>query len=441
MIEFFADGVVPTGHKVEFFLNSVAKLEPRDEIILAKAIAGLSPSKLKDLSQRILPVSKDDRLLKLFFKNPGVHRKMDGGSLTNYFVIIRSMEFRGDITRDLFEDLASSLVAGYSSQYGDSFLARLSFANIIATDGSNTAEKFKSPDFDLALSRHLSSYEIAKQNSSQCMRSAEALKGIELPATLEVYLRAMQAVKPDYASQIVADMIMLDRLPSSYIDVARLVLGDELFIQVANNSKHNLRGIRSIANLAPVLGEVEFHTPEFLEELEDQLANGEIPDYLIKFHEMGFDDVRLPILADFLVEHMNIAITFDPDQKDMKFSADLVGLATRRGFGADALKISLKAMAPTFGSSPDDPVVDVLNAAFGHSTSRAKTFIRIQAYSHLLNILSKVGLETLRELAPSVRDGLVLDVIGKRSIQISKKEVMKMFPQTKGAILEIDLGL
>lgn len=441
MIEFFAGGVVPTGYKVEFFLNAVAKLAPQDEIYLAKAIAGLSPAKQKDLAQRILPTSNDDRLLKLFFKNPGVHRKMDINSLSDYFHTIRQMEFKGSITRDLFEDMATSLVTGYSSQYGESFLTRLSFAVTMATKGSSAVEKFNKPDFDVAMARHICSYEIAGQNSSQSMRSWDALKGMELPATLEVYLRAMRAVKIDSASELVADLVMADRLPDSYIEVARRVLGDELLVQVANNSKHNLRGIRSIANLAPVFGEAEFHHPEFLEEMEDQLATGQIPDYLTKFHEIGFDDDRFPVLADFLVQHMNLAITFDPDQKDMRFSSDLVGLASRRGFGADALTMSLKALAPTLGSSADDSVTDVLNTAFSVSKSRTKTIARIQAYSHLLNVVSKVGLETLRELAPSVRYGLVMDVVEKRPVQMTNKELMRLFPQTKGAILENDLGL
>ena len=441
MIEFFPGGVVPPGYKIDFFLSEVAKLGPRDEIFLAKAIAGLSPGKLRDLATRILPTSKDERLLRLFFKNPGVHRKMDIDALSDYFQIIRLMEHRGDIARDLFEDMAASLVAGYSSQYGESFLCRLSFSVAVATKGRSSLERFQSPEFDVALSRHLSRYEVEKQNSSQSMRSWDALKCIELPATFEVYLRAMQAAKSDSAVQLVADLVMTDKLSESYIDVARRVLGDDLLVQVANNSKQNFSGIRSIANLVPVFGESMFHHHEFLDELQDQLDSGEIPEYLTRFRSMDFDDVRFPILAHFLVKNLDLATIFKPDKSDMGFAADLAGLASRKGEGVTALIANLNATASTFGSAPEDPMTDMLNKALQVSKSRNQTVSRIQAYSHLLNVVSKVGLEILYELAPAVKSGFVMDVLEKRPIKMPKKEVMRLFPQTKGAILENDLGL
>lgn len=441
MIEFFPGGVVPTAHRVEFFLREAAKLEPREEIYLAKAIAGLSPAKLNDLASRILSASQDERLLKLFFKNPGVHRKMDIESLSHHFAVIRVMEGKGAISREIFEEMATSLVAGYASSYGESFLCRLSGIVAVATKGSSSVERFISPDFDLALSRHLASYDVAKQNDRQAMRSWDALKFIELPATLEVYLGSMQAENPDSAAQLVADLVMLDKLPESYIAASRRVLGDELLVQVANSSKQRLSGIRSIAILVPVFGEAVFHSPGFLCELQKQLDVSEIPTYLTNFQSMSFDETRFPILADFLVQKMDLAININTQTKDMSFSVDLAGLASRKGRGLEVLKLNLNAVSDTLDLNAGDSATDKLNMAYRVGSGKTQTISRIMAYSHLRKVVARVGLECLHELSKDVRAGFVMDCIETHGMNLPKKEVMRLFPQIKGAILENDLGL
>lgn len=437
MFDFFPRGAVPCRSRMELFFQQVSQLRPRDEIYLAKAIAGLSPSKLADFASRVIPDSKDERLLRHFFQNPGVHRKMDLDAISLYLRVIREMEFRGSVTRDFYEEMATSLVQGYSN--GGSILSCIYEAEFAATQ-MRVAKEFNKPDFDLALSRHIAAADLTRQGEANFVRSWSALQIIELPATLEAYLVACNANNRFAAEQLTAQLVSTRTLPKSYIGVFRRVLGDETFIQVVKRSLDRPKGIDAVADLTPIFGEAAFHDESFLARLRIQLEAGEVPVYLSKFRAMGFDEARLPLLAAFMLEYMGLAITFNPENVDMGFAVELAGLARRKGFGVNALSVYIQAIATAFDLPTEAQAVDIVNNAY--QASRAKEFgTHRKVYGDLLRVVTQVGLESLQVVAPGVNAGFVMECLEKQPSALTKREIMRMFPQTKGSMLENDLGL
>lgn len=437
MFDFFPRGAVPCQSRMELFFQQVGQLRPRDEIYLAKAIAGLSPSKLADFASRVIPASKDERLLRNFFQNPGVHRKMDLAAISLYLRVIREMEFRGSVTRDFYEEMATRLVQGYSN--GGSILSCIYEAEFAATK-MRVGTQFNKPDFDLALSRHITAADLTRQGEVNAMRSWSALQIIELPATLEAYLVASSDNNRFAAEQLTSHLVATCKLPESYIGVFRRVLGDEAFIQIVKQSNDRPKGIEAVADLTPIFGESAFHDEEFLARLRVQLEAGEMPAYLAKFRAMGFDESRLPLLAEFLLEHMELAITFDPENADMGFAVELARLAKSKGCGVKALSVYLQAITTAFDLPPETQSIDIVNNAYQASREKALG-IHLKVYGDLLRVVAQVGLESLQMVAPGVNAGFVMECLEKQPSALSKREIMRMFPQTKGAMLENDLGL
>lgn len=439
MFDFFPRGALPDGYRLEIFLKAVSELRPRDEIYLAKAIAGLSPSRLTDFASRVISVVTDERLLRNFFQNPGVHRKMDIDAISLYFTVVCSMEHRGLISKDFFEEMATSLVKGFAS-WG-SVLSRIGEAAATATRGKYPIQHFISPHFDQALAWHIAAYDVSNQGPRNASRSWDSLKAIELPQTLETYLLAIQDAKPEAAFQLVGDLVSSDKLSDSYIAVVRRVIGDDQLVRVANHFKEERQGIKSIAKLSRIFGEAVFHHEEFLDDLHDRQESGLIPEYLSKFQAMGFDELTFPLLAGFLVDNLSVGLGFDPDRVDMRYAVELSGLAARSGHGDQALRAHLIAVAGAIGLTGMTDPSWIVNGACLLSKSNQQSTIHLQAHSNILNVLAKVGLESLSRVAPDVKAEVVMDFLEKRPSSLSKREVMKLFPQTKRIILENDLGL
>lgn len=441
MVDFFRNGNIPTGISIQTFLGRVAELPVSDELYLAKEIAGLHRPRLKEFVDTIFSVTQDERIVRLFFKNPGVQKKMDIAVLSDYFTSLHAMHSKGQITREVFEECAESLMGGFVNHHDESLLPLLYNIVCTTTNKLDAFEFFQSPRFDELLAQQSGLICSARGRTGQIDRSEKAFKRIELPITFEAYLKGLTARYGAGAPQtLIREFVLEDKLTPSYIEVCRRVIGDDALVQLACDHSTSKLAINSIAKLAPIFGESAFHPPGFIQALETAVISNEVPDYLLKFQKLGLDEKSLPLLADMLLSNLKKAVRFDPDRFAMSFASDVAGLANRLGRGAEALQYTLDEVRGALGAEPTDSLTAIINKGFSERRKFQST-LQTQAYSHLVNVVAKVGLNELREIAPDANGDFILECIESRSIPINKMTVMRMFPQTKGRILENDLGL
>lgn len=444
--KFFTDGVLPASQtRIEQFFDRVASMTRFEEPVLREEIAGLSRMQMMDFAERILAQSDDERLLRAFYMSPAVHRIMGLEGLEQYFYLLCSMAHDEIIHRDLFEDLASHLVSSYPNPRALNLLPSM-HRLVTRVTGPGGTLAFNSPAFDNALASHLGSV-IDKTNSNdEQIRSWDGLRQIHLPETFRVFMEDIK-LREDFLAlrHIAVDLFTQNRISPGYLEVLRGVLGDDALVSAYRDVSSCDHAMLSIVKLLPVWSESTFHDEQWLSYVQQTVDKGWIPADVNTMFEEGISEQQLPILAGFVMQNLDRLMDCDlKSEKGRSLRKNIARMAKRMGFGAEALMFSIASasLASSVSMGVPQPAgaaerIDLLSTP----TSFSAPVTEVNAYNHILDITETVGLETLLEVAPSIHERFVVDFMNTRKTAMPMRDLLKMFPQCKGLVLENDLGM
>jgi hypothetical protein len=448
---FFYNHIVPTkAPHVDAFLRSFDASGDDKYSTLAFELNRFMPNQILDFHEHIMPKILDERVLGLVYQSHAVIEKLSRDNVLQLWTSLYKRRNDEIISQAFFETSAAALIRHYdTARAGLNLLSVLSTVVKPVVDAPILANDLQTDQIDRAMVEHLRRVFPGRGEYKTFLDSSDTLRRIELPETLRVLLvdRIEAGYEPE-ALKLVSELFTAGRLSDRYIQVCREVVGDEAFLYACSTHPFHDESIRSVMKLAPIFGEEIFHTPQVLRQIRWDNDWKAAPPYILKFQQVGFDETALPILADFLCNNLDLAMGFRTDKKSATLLPDIARMATRMGKGSEALKSFVDFQIREFDAG------DNRNPARLLSELRIRpgdTEISIHIEDNLLMqaitvdmfkaMVKMTGLEALRNVAPGARGEFIVDCLDEKTIQRNRREVFRIFPQTKAALLENDLGM
>jgi hypothetical protein len=446
MYKFFLGGNIPNNvNDAQRFLQNLNDSGEEGMAGLAKEIDQFYPDQLEEFLENVLPLTWDERILGLVYFNKRAVDMMKMKLSMKYFKFIHERSLKDQIDPVFYESCAASLIRGYDTKnWRLNLLPELSTVVIGSRSNPNAFHTFPGSEFDKAMAAHLSevlSFGHSERAFTECKKS---LWKVELPISLGVLLQdRVNAGATETAAKLVSELFILNKLTDKYIPVCREVLGDGLFLQACTPAISQGEGIRSVSKLAPIFGEETFHSPSFFQSVRWNNDGGELPGYLDSFRKMGFDEAKLPLLAGYLMDNLKRATRTGYAAKGLDFIKDIANLGVRLGRGSEvlsALVTNLREVTNRDDKSTVAPAAQI-NELFRLKSESSMATSKIRAFLYLLDVIEIVGLEALYELAPTVDGKVIGEFLSRNKTDLSERQIMSMFPQSKGHMLDQALGL
>ena len=440
---FFYDHIVPTkAADVDKFLHAL-RLQGQDGLdTLGYELDRFLPTQLNAFLTNILSRTNDEDILKLVYQSPIVVRSMNYDLVTTHFDHIYKIANAGLISQEFFEDCASSLIENYDSRRGLNLLA--SFSKILKAAGSGSTPSthdLKSDSIDKAMASHLSKVLPLLYDNNIFLRASDSLHRLDLPASLGVMLKhRMEAGDEKSAAGLVSELFSRDRLSDGAIAVIRRELGDEAFLDCCAPYCLSDKGFFSVLKLAPIFGEEVFHTPQLLGRVRWRKDDLVYPDYIKHFHKIGFDEKRMPLLADHLLSNLGLAMRFQKNIAGFSTAPDVAKLAKRVGREVEAMAAFIEGQRDLSRLPANATSAQILVGIDVHP-SHPDYGNHGWVNAALLDVIDATGLEALQAVAPDCPGKLIAQYLEAKGSDRSRREVFKLFPQSKGYVLENDLGM
>lgn len=449
MINFFPGDRIPSQPaEVSHFLQQFEMLNGLDRQALAAQIRELTPVQISEFFNYVLSRSTDEALFSMTLLVPDVVGKMSDRCLDRTFDLLFNKLDTGRLSPAFFNQCVTSLTCHCNPMVEMRLLGRLgTIAQVINPSIDFFKHEF-SQDFDQAvatdLEKNLGGFLTHDDFSTYLL----SLTTLNLPVTLETLLKNRQAANDnDRVTQTVARLFSHHKFSDAYIDVCRRTLGDEQFLDICWNQMVTqanrfliTEGIRSVAKLSRVFGEEQLHSPEFFEHIFAQHGEGHVPRYIEHFFRIGFE-IDLPVLKATIINNLERLIYFKPSQTDqMEMTIKICALASKTGVGAKALGLLLQRMGEVIGGEAFDDPPAVLIESMSKAPAPPVTE-RSRGNALLLHVVEAVGLKTLKEVVPDVGTSFLSEYLATKKPAMTEVEVMRLFPQMKGKLLEDQLGL
>lgn len=447
MIMFFADGHIP--YESADFLEAFSVSSDRQRLELSAQIRDFTPNQIDDYSFSILADTSDQDLLAMTFLAPDVIEKMNIESLQQHFKIVYKLKRLQKIDPKFFDQCAASLVRHCNP------LLKVNFLGVIHTVIANFGlfknlplETVQGNQLDQAVAANVEEMLKETLTHNDSLYCINGLMCFELPTALGVLLRyEIERGEAEVSVNMVNHLFKEDKLSERYIEVCRRVLGDEQFLSICDGQMQkalqggpaNHNRICSVAKLASIFGEAVFHSPQFLENLFNQDGDGHVPRYISSLNAHGLYAFDFPLIRAFMVENLERLIFFKPSNtNELGLTRDLLALSHKEGVGAEALKLLLQRMGDlTGGEASDDPAAVLIESLYDAPTPSERS--RGNALLH--HVVEIVGLNTLHAVVPDVGTNFLSEFIETKKPSMGAVEIMRLFPQMKGRVLEDQLGL
>lgn len=439
---FFYNYVFPkSGAEGQAFLQ---KLKDRGEEGLetfSLEVSRFTRTEIAIFLEHVLPRTFDEDVLALFYQNAPTIEKMGLDMVTGYFELLYKNANNGTISQEFFEESAECLIKYYDSSRGLNLLAE--FSKVIKpADANRPAHALKSDRMDLAMAGHLSKTLPILYSNNIFLRSTDSLRRIELPESLGVLLKnRMDAGDSSSAMKLVGELFTRNCMSDRYIEVCRREVGDELLLQACVPYIFSDEGIKSVARLAPIFGEATFHTPEALNRVRWSHSENTAPEYVKKFQEMGFDEQKLPLLADHVCNNLPLAMRVKTNIKAFTMVPDIARLARRLGKGVEALSAFIEGQRDLSGKGPGASPAQILAGLEVSQFHPDWTPSHTMVSTILIDVVDAVGIDALKAIAPDVSGKFVANFISAKGNNLSRRDIFRLFPQAKAALLENDLGM
>lgn len=436
---FLVGGKLPESAEGFYALFKGAKNYTSDDLaILSDEVAGLEPEQLEQFCTKIVPMLDTEPLLAVVFHNPVAIRNMRPHVIDKAFSELYDKKYNCLIRKEFFEDSLLNLAV-----HSPESLAHLRVFMGQHHKRGDRAEWFLTPAVDKAFARQIVARSHADTSLDDQTRSRHqwlSLCIFELPETLSAYIRA-KIITGDAVHLIpmVGEMAFKNLLSDKYIEATRSIVGDDFFLKSCKRDLAAAFNMSSTLQLTKLYGEAAVHDPEFLNGLQWTFPAG-VPDYIKRFSAIGFNEEKLPLLAQYALKRMNDILKSPPDGfRDTDLEVNFCAMAGRMGKGKEALHRLAQVLA-----SRDDDIRQpsrIFEAILERQSNPAVSSREKGAYILLVKAIGKLGLETLQAVAPDVSGAFIADVLGSLAEPPSKREIFRLFPHAKGRVLELELGL
>lgn len=434
---FFPGGHIPElGEGLDDFVRMVEKLTQDELAIFSDEVKDFSPGQVENFCKNVVPWLNTEPPLAAIFHSQEVVAKMTTPVITQAFTNLYEKKYDCYIRKEFFEKALEKLAV-----HSPGSLSLLHHFMVQHISRGDRPEWFISDAADKGFARQIVAQSAAGPEDYRiASRQWTSLRRFELPETLGAYLKAK--IVTGYASDLinlVGEMARDNLLSDKYIKVVRDIVGDDFFLKSCKSELDRAYGLYTTLQLAPIYGEAAIHDAGFLGGLQWGL-NSDVPEYIKQFGQINFNEVKLPLLADYVVSKMNHMLKAAPDGiKDVDLQVRFCNLAGRLGKGDKALHRLAQILSP-----PDSDLRQpsrIFEAVLANQSSPAASLREEAAYNLLAKSISKLGLETLQRVAPDVSGRFVVDVLNWVHTDLNTREIIRLFPQAKGGLLENDLGL
>lgn len=428
------------------FVENATACSDEDLAVMADEISRLVPENIKRLSVNITPAMRTEQQLAMVFHNPRVLAKMDDECVTDAFKILYEKKFTCVIKKVFFEESLEMLAIHRPGSM--SLLGGIMGGHRRLGDA---AEWMKGQGVDIAFSKEL----IVHADAGKDLTTGQwdFIRSFQLPETLRAFLKARAASEHQY--KIVSDIQFLvrhDLLSPKYLSVVKDVVGDDFLIKCVRSSAPQELGFKSVAKLSKIYGESAFHDDDFFRSLHWG-PNSPTPKYITLFVEDALDEEAFPLLSAYVVSKLDQLITRQKISRipDKELMVDVMKLAGRIGQGEKALHAFAQCVRALAGDvrQPSRIFEGLRTASLPykpeaggyHEASHRLQLDAGEAYDAFTRTAGALGLEILKKVAPDLGGRVVVDVMTRSDTQLSTREIIRMFPQAKGGLLENDLGM
>ena len=435
----------------------LTRLEARSEVdtkVMLTEIKSLDLVALQDYCDRFIKLNSDPDLLLMVYTQPDVVGKMDEKlihqNLGAAYHKLRSQV----IDQPLFEKMITGLISGYTNHGGESFLPQLQF--FLKAKVGQYDEFPVGPMFDRAMADHVSSFKCqpSRQNDTHFNLSRLALARVHLPLTLEALIKQqMDILAMDGVVRMVREYFGDFKKHEGYIDVFRRVLGDDVFIDLCVRENNKKGCIATVVKLAPLFGETTFHNEAFFETLKRLDGKLHKSEYLADLKYFPNFEENLPILANYLLDNLESTLSQLADYGNQDYLRLVLGLAVRHSRGVEAYGYVIDATrAPVSDASlvhAFEVSREELVEAMAKNVQSSKTHVSVQRAWYILQSFTlDVGFETLHKVMPGVDAFFLANLFDQRrgsmedmGVTLNHRELIRLFPQIRGHLLEDALGL
>lgn len=434
-------------------VNEIADLITRLELAsseelaqLADQIEAFSESDLIRFVDNVLVYTMDVNLLSMVYDSPVIIGKIGASTVVKLYTDLYMLHQELVISEAAYQRLAASLITHYPNKRNLNFLKDLHSIVMANANGKVPPQHNPGAAFDQAMARQVEG--APYKSTEELFKSWDSLRAVELPKTLEVFVRQMLADSDvDQVRNLVIEFYQLDKLPDSYIDVFRRVLGDDVFFELCFQA--NSRGdicLSSAAKIVPLAGEKVFHNNEFFSSLKDQIEGPYQSRYIKAFANIDCDDQAFPILAGFVLDNLRLVLKDSLMLTRLDTTLPVVRLAHRHGLSDHALECVIESARIKIGRELQDnsiamSLTELIDSLTQNSFELYPEAQLAAMYERLRDVIEVVGLECLKRVIPEVDHRLVQSLMGRGRTDLSRSQVMKLFPQIKGPVLEDELGL
>lgn len=440
---FFYNHVLPSsGAEAMVFLQKLRDRGQEGLDTLRLEVSRFHRTELSTFLTHVLPNTFDEDVLAIVYQTAPTIEKMGIDMVCEHFKQLYKKTNDGLVTQEFFEESAACLIQYYDSSRGLNLLADLSKVIKPADPKTSPANEFQGDKIDRAMAKHLRKVLPLLYDNNIFLRASDSLRRIDVPESLGVMLKnRMDAGDEGSAVKLVSELFTANRLSERYIEVCRREMGDDLLLSGCVPYVSSDKAIGSVARMVPIFGEATFHTPEFLSRVRWSASDTVSPEYVKKFQALGFDEKTFPLLADHVCNNLAMAMRCKTNIQAYTMLPDITKLAKRLGREVEALSAFIEGQRNLSGKGPHATPAEIIAGIDVSQFHPEYTSSHAMANTILLDVVDAAGIQALHQVAPDVNGNFVSHYISAKGSEISRKDVFRLFPQSKGSMLENDLGM
>ena len=439
----FLDTIPTCSRTAAAFLSRFEQATPAEVSQVAERFADMTQDELALFEHHVLPQCFDEKLLSLLCESPELMANTSFHRLSCMFTELFKKQNSLMLEQDVYDRLTASLIGLYPNSRRMNFLQAL--GGIVSREDVVGHPHKPGNLFDAALAKHIE--KAPSRDFADYSRAMDSLRDVELPKTLTVFLRHLLA--NDERSHIltyVSELFHNNNLHESYIEVFKQELGSEAFINICVRANDMQECLPSVLKVIPLAGESAFHHRQFLGGLRNVFNRNLQPHYLQSYISMPIDEQKkLPILSEFVMENLKPLLGDGLKKERLQYTLGYARLAASNNLGVRALECVFEGLRAPMSWNMNNALGMTLTEMVNKLTEKAHADFPDPKFYDMWTLLPQVveaiGLETLHKVAPAIDYRFIQHFMANSETPMSKTQIMKLFPHTKGPILEDELGL
>lgn len=449
---FFDEGVPHSRDQALVFFERYENASPADLIMLQSEFEFMSSEDICAVERFLLANPRTDgRLITLICDGLPKINDLDEEAISYLLFESYKCYAAGKYDQDTFEKNTIKLIDGY---WPDTPRPKLGFihgcinsGNLADTSGVKKATSLSaSHALDKSLADQLlRSFAIGDRYPTEIADMTASLESAILPLSLAALIDVLLS---EANTLLVIDLfqrlVREDALDAAYIDVFASKIGHDFVISVTRDTSFS-SSVKSANNIYGKYGESPFFDDEQKSIFDIMIDSGRAPSSLEMILSEYFDKDKFSKTSKYIVD--NISGLYQCGIAD-KFRVGLMNFGIENGASSKVLLCEISRIGKILNKSIgfDSSGLDangIISKIMVEFYDPAGQYVEIE-YLSLMELLSKVGLDRAHNVLKDVDGRLISDFMRThidQSDRMLKKEILKLYPQAKGRVLEDDLGL